>query len=133
MKRVYELDGNKFNSLDEFYEQVSQILIPGLAWGKNLDAFNDILRGGFGTPSDGFVLRWKNASQSREKLGYMETVKYLERKLAQCHPANHEKVKEQLLLAQKGQGQTLFDILVEIIQDHGANGDQSGYVELELM
>jgi hypothetical protein len=35
---------------------------------------NDILRGGFGTPDDGFTLRWKNHDISRQRLGYRETV-----------------------------------------------------------
>jgi RNAse (barnase) inhibitor barstar len=67
--REYILDGRRFATLEEFYEEISRVLIPGAAWGRNLDAFNDILRGGFGTPDDGFRLRWKNASLSREKLG----------------------------------------------------------------
>jgi hypothetical protein len=38
-------------------------------WRGNLDAFNDILRGGFGTPEDGFVFRWLDAQRSRQALG----------------------------------------------------------------
>src|SRR5262245_39633780 len=58
---------------------LSQVLIPGAAWGRNLDAFNDILRGGFGTPEGGFVLQWINSALSRERLGYPETVRRLTR------------------------------------------------------
>ena len=43
--KTYEIDGEHFSTLEAFYE------------GRNLDAFNDILRGGFGTPDEGFVLR----------------------------------------------------------------------------
>ena len=56
-KQVYEIDGAGFSSLEGFFDEVSRKLIPHAIWGKNLDAFNDILRGGFGTPEDGFVLR----------------------------------------------------------------------------
>jgi Barstar (barnase inhibitor) len=59
---------------------VSQPLIPGAKWGHNLDAFNDILRGGFGTLEGGFILRWKNSTVSRERLGYPETVRQLDRR-----------------------------------------------------
>jgi RNAse (barnase) inhibitor barstar len=68
-KAVYEIDGCDFSNLEEFYDVISRVLIPGAWWGRNLDAFNDILRGGFGTPDDGFVLHWKNSSVSRQRLG----------------------------------------------------------------
>lgn len=44
IKRVYEIDGEHFVSLDEFYDEISKQLIPDAKWGRNLDAFNDILR-----------------------------------------------------------------------------------------
>ena len=47
---LYEIDGKNFSTLEEFYDEISRVLIPGAQWGRNLDAFNDILRGGFGTP-----------------------------------------------------------------------------------
>lgn len=75
-KAVYEIDGRDFTTLEEFYEVVSRVLIPSAQWGHNLDAFNDILRGGFGTPDGGFVLRWVNAAVSREQLGYPEMRRY---------------------------------------------------------
>ena len=52
-KLVYEIDGLEFHTLEEFYDVVSRVLIPNAYWGRNLDAFNDILRGGFGTPEGG--------------------------------------------------------------------------------
>jgi RNAse (barnase) inhibitor barstar len=135
MKKTYEIDGDKFNTLDEFYEHISQVLIPGSKWGKNLDAFDDILRGGFGTPEGGFIIKWKNASRSQEKLGYPETVRYFEQGLKRCHPSNRDRVKRDLLLAQERKGQTLFDILVEvIIRQHGPGGSEAeDGVELILL
>ncbi len=67
-KPVLEIDGARFSDRASFYAEVSEQLIPGASWGGNLDAFNDVLRGGFGTPGGGFVLRWKNAELSRERL-----------------------------------------------------------------
>jgi RNAse (barnase) inhibitor barstar len=64
MKPTFEIDGLRFHTLEEFFDEVSQILIPGADWGRNLDAFNDILRGGFGTPYGRFVLVWKNHEES---------------------------------------------------------------------
>jgi hypothetical protein len=76
--------------------EVSRVLIPGEAWGRNLDAFNDILRGGFGTPSDGFTIDWKDHALSRQRLGYCETVRHLKIRLATCHPASRAKVADEL-------------------------------------
>ncbi len=68
-KRVFVIDGAAFETLDQFYDEVSTKLLPGISWGHNLDALNDILRGGFGTPEDGFVLRWISSDRSRKDLG----------------------------------------------------------------
>jgi len=66
---TYSLDGCKIVDLDSFYDEVSADILPGVPWGRNLDAFNDILRGGFGTPEDGFVLQWASSAVSRKALG----------------------------------------------------------------
>jgi len=125
VKKVYEIDGNEFDDLEAFYDHIGEVLIPGFEWGRNLDAFNDILRGGFGTPDEGFIVRWKNSDRSQLELGYPETVRYVEHKLTRCHPQNRESVKRDLLLAQQGQGQTLFEILTGIIRKHGPGGSEA--------
>jgi RNAse (barnase) inhibitor barstar len=66
---TYEIDGANFSTIDGFYDEISRVLIPGATWGRNLDAFNDILWGGFGTPEEGFVLVWENHHLSRDRLG----------------------------------------------------------------
>jgi RNAse (barnase) inhibitor barstar len=132
-KAVYEIDGLHFSTLEEFYDVVSRILIPGADWGRNLDAFNDILSGGFGTPEGGFVLRWVNSEVSRERLGFPETVRQLERRLVRCHPTNRDYVAADLERARRGVGPTVFDWLVEIIGVHCAGGvEQEDSVELVL-
>ncbi|MCP1224211.1 barstar family protein [Sebaldella sp. S0638] len=48
------------------------MLTKNLTWktGRNLNAFNDILRGGFGVFDDEeIILIWKNSESSEEKLG----------------------------------------------------------------
>jgi RNAse (barnase) inhibitor barstar len=66
---IFDLDGDTIHDLDDFYEQVSEQVTPGASWGRNLDAFNDVLRGGFGTPTGDWVLRWHDAATSRARLG----------------------------------------------------------------
>ena len=133
-KPVLAVDGANFDTLDAFYDEVERSLIPGSPWGRNPDAFNDILRGGFGTPEGGFVLRWVNSARSRACLGFPETVRYLEAKVRRCHPSNVPSVEADLDAARRGEGETLFDILVGIIRVHGVGGDESDDgVELELV
>ena len=83
-KPVYDIDGRDFDTLEGFYDHIGERLLGGTRWGRNLDAFNDVLRGGFGTPAGGFVLRWRNSDRSRTMLGFPATVAYLEHKLQRC-------------------------------------------------
>ena len=123
--KAYIIDGEAFSTLEEFYDVVGHVLIPGARWGRNLDAFNDILRGGFGTPPEGFELVWRNHEISKTRLGYAETVRQLEKRLQRCHPDNQEMVADQLARARGGIGPTVFDWLVEIVRDHGPGGEQA--------
>jgi RNAse (barnase) inhibitor barstar len=132
-KPTYAIDGSRFGTLQEFYAEISRVLIPGAEWGHNLDAFNDILRGGFGTTDGGFVLRWVNSEVSRERLGHAETVRQLERRLERCHPSNRPSVRRDLEQAKRGEGPTVFDWLLDIIAVHTAGGrEEEDGVELVL-
>lgn len=71
---TYEIDGADFSTLDEFYDEISRVLIPDVYWGRNLDAFDDVLSGGFGTPEEGFTLQWTNHKLSRQRLPQFETL-----------------------------------------------------------
>jgi RNAse (barnase) inhibitor barstar len=89
---TYEIDGTRFSTMEEFFDEVSRVLILGVFWGHNLDGFNDILRGGFGTPEEGFLLVWNNSNISLQRLGYIETARQLELRLNKCHPSNRDQV-----------------------------------------
>jgi hypothetical protein len=88
-KARYILDARAFSTMEEFAKYFSTTVLRDHTWRGSLDAFNDILRGGFGTPEGGFVLVWRDHVMSRERLG----------------PA--------------------FDILIEIIRDHGSGGAEA--------
>jgi hypothetical protein len=104
-------------------------LTKDLGWktGRNLDAFNDVLRGGFGVYEyeEPITLIWQNSNESKEKLGWDETIKYISAKLKTCHPTNIPSVKDDLHLAQQHIGQTLFELIVDIIKTHQ-------HIELDL-
>lgn len=117
-KRTYIIEGMNFDTLEGFYDEISKVLIPGEYWGRNLDAFNDILYGGFGTPEEGFVLIWKHSKKSKRDLGHKETIKWLEYHLDKVHQTNINLMKERLVLAKQNQGEILFMTLMDIILDH---------------
>ena len=130
--KTYEIDGERFSTVEEFYDELDRVM--NLApWGRNLDAFNDILRGGFGTPEEGFTIRWKNHAVSQERLGYAATARQLELQLTNCHPSNRTSIVKELEEAKARRGQTIFDWLVEIIRIHcrGGREEQDG-VDLVL-
>ncbi|MCK6557443.1 barstar family protein [Candidatus Binatia bacterium] len=122
--QVVEIDGAQFSTLEEFFAHFAER--AGTAgWGTNLDAFNDVLRGGFGTPDAGFILRWKNHALSRERLGYLEAARQLERRLESCHPSNRQQVADALAEVREQKGATVFEWLLEIIREHGPGGNEA--------
>ncbi|MEM6483667.1 MAG: barstar family protein [Pseudomonadota bacterium] len=123
--KQYTLDGSAFQTLEEFAAHFSDVVLGEHRWNGNLDALNDILRGGFGTPQAGFEIVWENASLSREALGYAETVRQLEKRLSTCHPKNASSVEVQIQKARSCTGPTVFDWIFEIIREHGKGGSES--------
>jgi RNAse (barnase) inhibitor barstar len=116
---VYAVDGTRIGSLEDFWLVMGEAVNgPGGYFGRNLDAFNDCLRGGFGTPEDDdFIVEWHHHEHSRTALGYPETTRQLEMRLARCHPSNRPRVQADLEDARAGQGPTVFDWLAEIFEN----------------
>ncbi len=117
-RQVYTIDGANFSTLEEFYDEIGTSLIPGTDWGRNLDAFNEILAGGLSTPDESFDLHWQNSDLSRQRLGYPETIRQLETRLMTCDPSNVPVITLQLKLAKASRGPTVFNWLVDIIASH---------------
>lgn len=131
-KQTIIIDGACFTSLEEFFTHFQSQALSAV-WGRNLDAFNDVLRGGFGTPDGGFTLVWKSHLLSKERLGYSETLEVLKRRLRTCHPYNVEVVQADLAKAEHGEGDTVFDWLLGIVKEHGPGGsEQEDGVDLVL-
>ncbi|MEU9160583.1 barstar family protein [Streptomyces sp. NPDC048424] len=119
MTMIYVLDGKRIHTLEDFWRVMGEAINgPGGYFGRNLDAFNDCLRGGYGTPEDDdFAVEWHDHADSRQALGHAETARQLEIRLRRCHPANRPVVAEQLAAARAGEGPTVFDWLIEIFED----------------
>ena len=120
---TYVLDGSRITTLEDFWHVVGESIGSDGYFGRNLDAFADCLRGGFGTPDDGdYVIEWREHQLSRRHLGHPETARQLELRLARCHPANRPSVGADLAEARAGRGPTVFDWLVGIIEDELPGG-----------
>jgi RNAse (barnase) inhibitor barstar len=120
--RVYVLDGGEIDSLEAFWRVIGEAVNGrGGYFGRNLDALNDCLNGGFGTPADDdYVFEWRDHRVSRDHLDHAETVRQLRLRLARCHPESRARVRAELDAASAGAGPTVFDWLVKIIgDDHG--------------
>ncbi|MBO4444826.1 MAG: barstar family protein [Bacteroidaceae bacterium] len=126
-RRTIIIDGNLFDTEEGFYDLMDKLLTKDLPWktGHNLDAFNDLLRGGFGVHEDGEPLEivWLNSEKSKKDLGYKATIEHWEEILTKCHSSANRKVRKKISDAKKGIGKTLFDDISEII----CNTNNSGH------
>lgn len=120
-KKMIVINGGHFSNLAEFYEEASTVLMKNVDWKVGtLDGFNDILYGGFGVfeNNDEIDLTWKEFQKSKQDLGLEATREFYERKIKQGEPFNVELIQKNLDELIAGEGQTLFDILIEIIESH---------------
>lgn len=115
------IHGGHFSSLNVFYEEVSRVLMKDTDWKVGtLDGFDDILYGGFGVfeNQEEVEIVWKESQKSKEDLGLIATQEFYENKIRQGKPFNVELAQQKLNDLIDGKGQTLFDILIEIIESH---------------
>lgn len=121
-KKKFIIDGNKFNDLSSFYDHIDKVLTKDLKFktGHNLDAFNDILRGGFGMYDykEHIVLEWISSEKSKVDLGYEATIKWFEERIKFHNESSDGHFTKKLNQAKLWRGQTLYDMIIEIIIDH---------------
>ena len=72
-RQEFTIDGRHFSDMDGFYDEVEQVFTSVLdrRIGRNLNAFNDILRGGFGRHEFGnpIHIKWLSYEKSVRDLG----------------------------------------------------------------
>jgi RNAse (barnase) inhibitor barstar len=72
-KQIITINGDNFSDIETFYDEIDRILTIDLDWktGHNLNAFNDLLRGGFGVYEyeESVKIIWTKFSKSLKTLG----------------------------------------------------------------
>jgi RNAse (barnase) inhibitor barstar len=112
-KQMTVINGSHFSNLEGFYEEISQLFMKDEDWKVGtLDGFDDILYGFQG------AITWKDSQKSKEDLGFEATIKFYENKILQGKPFNIQLLQQKLDELTIGNGQTLFEILIEIIKSH---------------
>lgn len=78
LRSEFIIDGNNFSTMAGFYDEVERVFTFGLDWriGRNLDAFDDILTGGFGRHEDGepIHIKWINYNKSCRELTRIDKI-----------------------------------------------------------
>lgn len=76
--QTIKINGNKFSNLSGFYNEVERKMTRGLSWkiGRNLDAFEEVLSGGFGVieSDEVYTLVWLKSQKSKTELKEYETI-----------------------------------------------------------
>lgn len=112
-KKMTVINGGHFSDLEGFYNEVSELFMNDEDWKVGtLDGFDDIL---YRIDSD---ITWKNSQKSKEDLGFDLTKEFYENKIRIGKPFNVELIQQKLDDLIDGKGQTLFEILVEILKSH---------------
>ncbi|WP_343663264.1 ribonuclease inhibitor [Chryseobacterium mucoviscidosis] len=107
------INGSHFSNLEAFYEEVSSLFLKDEDWKVGtLDGFDDILYG-----YEGEII-WKDSRKSKQDLGFDLTKQYYENKIRQGKPFNVTLIQQKLDDLINGNGQKLFEILIEIIKSH---------------
>lgn len=120
-KKVAVINGSRFSDLAGFYEEVSEVLMKDADWKVGtLDGFDDMLYGGFGVFENRETVEiiWKDSHKSKKDLGFELTKEFYEYKIGQGKPFNVDLAQQKLDGLIAGTGQTLFEVLVEIIESH---------------
>ena len=97
--KTFILDGNNFSEMEGFYSEIDKLLTKNLErqTGHNLNAFNDLLRGGFNVHeyNEPITIRWINYGKSKKDLGD-EMVLILLEIMLNCGDSDHD-VKVELI------------------------------------
>jgi len=122
MVKQIEIQGSAVNDIASFYEEINRVFMEGEDWtiGQNLDAFNDLLVGGYGAlqGAQSVDLVWYDMDHSQQALGHQTTRAYYLDKLRPGSPYNKKLFEEKLAALESGRGETYFDTILAILSEH---------------
>ncbi|MCD8538919.1 MAG: ribonuclease inhibitor [Leadbetterella sp.] len=123
MIKTITIEGSRIHDIPTFYEEINRIFMEGEDWklGNSLDALSDLLYGGYGAlkGDEPVELMWNAFEKNREDLGRDLTRTYYLEKLNRPAVFNADWAKGRLEELERGTGQTYFEIILEIIAEHG--------------
>ncbi|CCH51388.1 putative barnase inhibitor [Fibrisoma limi BUZ 3] len=122
MVKQIAIEGNAINDIASFYEEINRVFMMEESWtiGPSLDAFNDLLYGGYGAlqGAQWVELFWRHMDHSHKALGYQTTRNYYLDKLRPGSPYNRKLFAEKLGALDSGHGETYFDSVMAILAEH---------------
>ncbi|MCD8030908.1 MAG: barstar family protein [Bacteroides sp.] len=81
MARTFTIEGSRIEDIPSFYKEINRVFMAKEDWklGESLDAFNDMLYGGYGEIEGNEEIRlvWKDFEKNRTDLGVELTKKLL--------------------------------------------------------
>lgn len=107
----YVIDGRRLPDFAAFVDETNRALahVAERPWNGTLDALTDLLLERPGT----FVLQ--HAEAARAALDHGQMAAWLETRVDFVHPTNRPDIEARLDAARRGEGPTLFDMLVGLI------------------
>jgi hypothetical protein len=122
MTAFLQIEGSAIVDIPSLYAEINRVFMAGEDWqlGPSLDALDDLLYGGHGALAghETATVVWRDIDRSREALGSEATRAWLEDKLRQPGRFNAETIGRQLDALQRGEGQTYFQIVMDIFASH---------------
>jgi len=99
MRKEFIINGENFRNMEGFYDEVEKVFTFNLDWkiGRNLHAFNDILRGGFKRHEYGepILIKWLNYKKSEHNLG-VKTMEIITEIILDMDDSGHDCILEKL-------------------------------------
>jgi len=116
------INGAVIVDIASFYVEINRVFMEDVDWklGRSLDAFSDLLYGGFGAivSDETNEIIWLDSDKSKAALGYETTLRYYKDKLKPDSPFNKALFVQKIKELEHGQGKTYYEIIKEIISEH---------------
>ena len=88
--KTFIIDGSNFSNMEEFYDEADRVFTTGFRSGHNLDAFEDLLKGGFGRHDDEPIrIKWIHYKRSRFVMNHENLLDILET-ILDCDNTGHD-------------------------------------------